>query len=390
MLAQGFQVTLQGNKQQGMGGTGTALIQDGASLFYNPGGVSFLKENGFSIGVSPVLSHSKFLDASSGTISETHSPVSTPFTGYIVLGKKDSRLKYGFAAYTPFGSTIDWNAGWTGRFVLTHLQLSSIYLQPTASYRLSDKVGIGAGFIYGIGKVNLQRDLPLQDSKGNYGKAELDGSAKGYGFNAGIYYKPSEILSFGLTYHSQVNMKLNQGTATFTVPASLSSSFPSGGFSTTLSLPKEISFGTAYAASKKLTLAMDVSMIGWHSFDTLAFYYAKKTSQLQDTKSPRNYKDVFSYRIGGQYILTENLVARLGLKYLTTPVKDGYVSPEVPDASHFNYSIGLGYKVNTRFTLDASLIVEKMNRRDTNTESQLSGTYHTNLVIPGISINYKF
>ena len=98
MLAQGFQVTLQGNKQQGMGGTGTALIQDGASLFYNPGGVSFLKENSFSIGVSPVISHSKFLDASSATISETHSPVSTPFTGYVVLGKKDSRLKYGFAA----------------------------------------------------------------------------------------------------------------------------------------------------------------------------------------------------------------------------------------------------------------------------------------------------
>jgi long-chain fatty acid transport protein len=46
--AQGFQVSLQGQKQQAMAGTGTALMQDGAALYYNPGGVSFLKQNSFT------------------------------------------------------------------------------------------------------------------------------------------------------------------------------------------------------------------------------------------------------------------------------------------------------------------------------------------------------
>src|SRR5438067_1589722 len=104
LKAQGFQVNLQGQKQQGMGGTGTGVVQDGAALFFNPGGVSFLKQNSFSAGISPVISHSQFVDASSGNMSETKSPVSFPFTGYLVLGQKDSRLKYGLAAYTPFGS----------------------------------------------------------------------------------------------------------------------------------------------------------------------------------------------------------------------------------------------------------------------------------------------
>jgi len=31
-----------------MGNAGTGLIQDGAAIFYNPGGVSFLKENSVS------------------------------------------------------------------------------------------------------------------------------------------------------------------------------------------------------------------------------------------------------------------------------------------------------------------------------------------------------
>src|SRR5437868_6945532 len=117
LTAQGFQVNLQGQKQQGMGGTGVAYVQDGASLFFNPGGVAFLKQNSFSGGASAVISKGQYADASSSTVSETNSPVSYPFTGYLVLGKPSSRLRYGIAAYTPFGSTIDWQNGWTGRFV---------------------------------------------------------------------------------------------------------------------------------------------------------------------------------------------------------------------------------------------------------------------------------
>jgi long-chain fatty acid transport protein len=78
LKAQGFQVNLQGQKQQAMGGTGTGLVQDGASLFFNPGAVSFLKQNSVSAGVTPVISHASYLDGPSSTVSETNSPVSFP------------------------------------------------------------------------------------------------------------------------------------------------------------------------------------------------------------------------------------------------------------------------------------------------------------------------
>lgn len=389
LKAQGYQVSLQGQKQQAMAGTGTAFIQDGASLYYNPGGVSFLKHNSISAGVSPVISHAQFVDGSSSTVSETKSPVSFPFTAYMVYGKKDSRLKYGLAAYTPFGSTINWQDGWSGRFIVNRLQLLSVYIQPTISYKITDQLGIGAGFVYGIGKVNIQRNLPITDEDGNFSKAELDGKGNGYGFNAGIYYKPAKNLSFGLTYHSQVDMKLKKGTATFSVPASLAASFPSGNFSSTVSLPKVVSLGTAYT-HKKLTLAFDASMIGWKAYDTLSFDYETNTTELADTKSPRNYKNTYSYRLGAQYEITARLDARAGIKYLVSPIKSGYVTPEVPDATHVNYSIGLGYKISPRFTADASFTFQNMKRTDTNIENQLSGTYQTYIFIPGVSFNYNF
>jgi len=390
LKAQGFQVNLQGQKQQGMGGTGTGIVTDGASLFFNPGGVSFLKQNSVSVGVTPVISHAKYVDASSSTVSETNSPVSYPFTAYMVLGKKDSKLKYGLAAYTPFGSTIDWEDGWTGRFALTRLQLATVYIQPTVSYKITDKLGIGAGFVYGIGKVNLQRDMPLVDEQGNYGHATLDGKAHGYGFNAGLYFQPSSKFSVGLNYRSEVKMKADDGDATFEVPASMETAFPSGKFSTSLPLPKVISLGFSYNPNKKLVLAFDATMVGWKSFDTLTFDYEQNTPYLADTKSARKYENTFSYRVGAQYTVSEKVAARAGIKYLMTPVQDGYVTPDVPDASHFNYSLGLGYKLNSRLTADMSFTIQSMKRTDTNVETQMSGSYKTNIYMPGISLNYNF
>lgn len=388
--AQGFQVNLQGQKQQGMGGTGTAFIQDGASLFFNPGGVSFLKQNSFSAGITPVISHAKFADDQSSTVSSTTSPVSYPFTSYLVLGARESRLKYGLGVYTPFGSTIDWESGWTGRFVLTHLQLTSVFFQPTVSYKLSDQLGIGVGFVYGIGHVNLQRDMPVQDANGKYGHATLNGNAHGMGVNAGIYYQPTSDFSLGFNYRSGVNMKLTSGDATFKVPASLASSFPSGKFSTTLPLPAVYTLGASWAASKALRLALDVSMINWDKFDTLRFNYENHTTQLQDTRSPRLYQNAWSYRLGAQYAVNDQFDVRAGIKYLVTPVRDGYVSPDVPDATHFNYSVGLGYKIGDHFVVDASFTYENMKRTATNAESQLNGKYNTKLFLPGISLSYKF
>ena len=388
--AQAFQVNLQGQKQQAMGGAGTAIMQDGSALFFNPGGVSFLKDNNISVGVSPVSSHVKFVDGPSSSVSETKNPVSYPFTAYVVLGKKESKLKYGLAVYTPFGSTIRWQDAWAGRFVNTSTQLVSIYVQPTVSYKINEKFGFGAGFVYGFGNVNLQRDIPVTDDKGNYGKAELAGKGSGYGFNAGLYYQPLKNLSFGLTYRSQVDMNVNKGKATFTVPVSLSSSFPSGNFSTSVALPKVISLGAGYSPTRKLKLAFDVSMVGWKSYDTLAFDFETNTSELADIKSPRNYRNTYSYRIGAEYALNAKLDARAGIKYLMTPVKSGYVTPEVPDASHANLSMGLGYKINSKLSADVSFTFQSMKRSDTNIENQLSGTYKTYIFIPGISLTQNF
>lgn len=389
--AQGYQVNLQGQVQQAMGGAGTAYMQDAASLFFNPGGASFVKENSVNLGVSPTISNIQFLDKNTGQTARTKSPVSYPFAAYGLFGLKDSsKLKLGLAVYTPFGSTVEWEDGWMGRYALTRLQLQSIFFQPTVSYKITDKIGFGAGFVYANGKVNLQKDIPVTDASGKVGHAELDGKASGFGFNAGLYFQATDKLSFGLTYRSKVNMKVKDGEATFTVPTALSANFPNGKFTSELPLPDVITLGIAFKASSKLTLALDINYVGWSAYDTLSFNYETNTTSLVDTKSARKYKSSPAFRLGAQYKLSEAFSVRLGLGYTISPVQDGYLTPETPDANRINYIIGIGYMVTKKFGVNASFQFTTLKREDTNLETGLSGTYQTNVCIPGVSLFYNF
>ena len=51
-FAGGYQVALQGQRQIGMGHTGTALAYDASSIFFNPGGLVFTKRNNITVGGS--------------------------------------------------------------------------------------------------------------------------------------------------------------------------------------------------------------------------------------------------------------------------------------------------------------------------------------------------
>ncbi len=388
---QGFQVNLQGQKQQGMASAGSAFAQDESSIFYNPGTAAFVRPGGISLGVTPTIPNTAFLDSASQTITRTQSPIGTPFTAYALFAIKDSsNLKFGIGVYTPFGSTVQYPKAWLGRFAITQLKLQTIFFQPTITYKINELVGLGAGFVNAIGSVNLQKDIPILDSLGNYGNAELDGRANGYGFNLGVYVKPTRKLSFALSYRSQVNMRVKFGNANFNVAKGVAANFPNGKFTATLPLPQVITFGTRYQVNEKLNLVADINYVGWKAYDTLAFDYETNTSSLLDTKSPRLYKNTFAFRLGGQYDINEKFQARVGIAYGISPVQQGYVTPETPDGNRFIFTGGWSYLINQHFQVDASIYFTQFKREAINYETKMSGTYKTAVVAPGISVRYIF
>ncbi|MFN7910685.1 MAG: OmpP1/FadL family transporter [Bacteroidota bacterium] len=391
LKAQGFQVNLQGQKQQGMASAGSAFVQDESLLFYNPGSAAFVMKNGLNVGVSPTIPNTVYLDSATQIMSRTESPVSTPFAAYALFSPKDtSRFRIGLAVYTPFGSTVQWPSEWIGRFAITRLQLKTIFFQPTLSYQVTNRIGIGAGFVNAIGSVNLQKDIPVINSNGVYGRAELDGRANGYGFNIGIYIKPTKQLNLALSYRSQVNMKVKDGRANFYVPEGLAPNFPNGKFTSSLPLPQVFTFGTHYQLNEKINLVADINYVGWKAYDTLAFDYETNTTSLLDTKSPRLYENTFAFRLGGQYTVNEKFQFRAGAAYGISPVQQGYVTPETPDANRFIFTAGVSYLIATNLQVDASMYFTQFTRAAINYESNLRGTFKTAVLAPGISIRYQF
>lgn len=391
LSAQGFQVNFQGQKQQGMGFAGTALFQDAASIFYNAGSIAFSNENSANVSVTPIFANVLYVDSATGGAYRTENPVGTPFCAYgLFQHKKLEKFKFGIGIYTPFGSTVKWEDKWIGRFAITRLKLQAIYIQPTISYRLSKKIGIGGGFIYSKGSVNLQKDIPVQDSLGNYSHVELNGKAAGFGFNLGVNFQVNDQFSMGLSYRSKIKMSVKKGEADFSVPSSLASNFPNGNFSGTLPLPDVATIGFAYKVSKKWTLAIDINHVGWKSYDTLAFDYALNTSSLLDTKSPREYKNIFAFRGGGEFRASKNLDLRFGGGFGFTPVQDGYLTPETPDANRIYGTLGISYRFTNRFSMDASLYYTHLKRAGRNIETNLNGTFTTKALAPGFSLIYNW
>lgn len=392
VLGQGFQVNLQGQKQIGMAGAGSALALDEASVFFNPGAVSFLEKNSISAGVNPLLFKSAFKQTGSNVTENVENKIAPPFEFYAVWGPKSNKWKLGLGVYTPFGGLVDWGDNWSGRYALTSLNLKAIYFQPTLSIKITENIGIGAGFVYNHGDVNLQRALPVNYPDGRSGKATLEGTGSGYGWNAGLYIKTQSNVTFAVVHKSKVVTKLNEGDATFEVPASLASSFPAGNtFNAELPLPSTTTLGVGIPVSKSTTLALDASWVQWHVYKELAFDYATNTSALADTKSARNYRDGSSFKLGVNHQASEKLALRAGIGYAFSPVQDGYVTPEAPDADRYILSAGVGYAPTSHFELNASFFFEDVkSRNQRNIETGLDGTFKTLVYAPGLSLTYKW
>ncbi|RYF12649.1 MAG: long-chain fatty acid transporter, partial [Flavobacteriales bacterium] len=314
------------------------------------------------------------------------------FEAYAVWGPKSNKWKLGLGVYTPFGGLVDWGNDWSGRYALTSLNLKAIYFQPTLSVKITDRIGIGAGFVYNHGDVNLQRALPVNYPDGRSGHATLEGTGSGYGWNAGLYINTLSNVTFAVVHKSKVVTKLEGGTATFDVPESLRSSFPAGNtFNAELPLPSTTTLGIGIPLSKSTTLAFDASWVQWRIYKELAFDYAVNTPALADTKSARNYRDGSSFKLGVNHKASEKVSLRAGVGYAFSPVQDGYVTPEAPDANRYILSAGIGYAPTSRFEVNASFFFEDVqSRKQKNIETGLDGTFKTLVYAPGLSLTYKW
>ena len=401
-LASGFQIGLSGQKNIGLGGAGTGLYLDQAAQFYNPGAFAFVQGSGLQGGVNLAAPRISFRADGGGSQETLQNKNVFPFNGYAGFGPKEGKWKLGVAVYTPFGSELHYGAGWTGRYALTDINLRSVFGQFTAAYALTPKLAVGAGLVTLLyGDVDLQRDIPLQSQAGGTFHAQLTGKADHkLGVNAGILFKPTDKLSLGLSYRSAIDAHVSGGSIALTnAPAAVAGSFSATSFDVTLPLPDVYSFGLGVRPTDKLLLAFDANLVGWSRYRTLDFTYNGGVLGGQAaSSSKRQYQDALAFRLGGQYKVTDNFTLRAGTFYDFACVKDGFVTPETPDADRLGLTAGFTYSIGERFGIDGSYLFEDFMQRsqsqsqllDNGTTDRVAGTYKTTIHVPGLGLFVKF
>jgi long-chain fatty acid transport protein len=371
--------------------------------------MGLLVNNEIQVGLNPIFANNFYWDSETTNSTYTASsdnPMGTPFSFYAVWGAEGSKLKFGLGAFTPFGSGVNWGNTWNGRDLLNEISLKAIQIQPTVSYKLSDRFAIGAGLDLTIGGVQLSKSILLDGRQVGEGSVSLDGSATmAYGYNIGLFYAASEKLDIGLSYRSRVDMEVEGGTAEFVVPSSLASMFPEGNtFSATLPLPSVTTVGLTYKLNEKFQIGTQFDWVGWSAYESLNIDFEENTSLLEDTESLRNYEDSWVWHLGGEYMVGEGLHLRAGFYYDVTPVQDGYMTAETPDNNRLGFTGGLGYSFGD-LQLDLSFLYIHTSEREqtkamaieagtynpeAGSRDVMPGTYRLNAFIPGISIGYKF
>lgn len=402
-FASGFQVGLTGAKNVGMGGTGTGLYLDQASQFFNPGAFAFAP-TGFQVGGNIAIPRISFRpgDADQGQRTLQNTNV-FPFSGFIGFGPKEGKWRLGVGVYTPFGSELHYAQGWEGRYSLTDINLRSVMGQATVAYAITPQFSIGGGVTtLLLGDVDLQRDIPVQaQGSTSPAHATLTGKAEHkVGYNLGVMFKPSDKLSVGISYRSAVNAHITDGDVAITgLPASAAGSFTATKFDATLPLPDVYSFGVGVRPSDKLLLAFDANLVGWSRYQSLDFRYLNGVlggNTLSSSK--RQYQDALAFRVGGQYKITDGLTVRAGTFYDFSAVRDGFVTPETPDADRIGVTAGLSYEFAQRFGIDASFLFEDFMKRSQSqddlisngTTDRVAGTYKTTIYVPGVQLYVKF
>ncbi|MDP3831613.1 MAG: outer membrane protein transport protein, partial [Ignavibacteriaceae bacterium] len=172
---------------------------------------------------------------------------------------------------------------------------------------------------------------------------------------------------------------------------------PSGDIVAKFNQPNQIVVGLAYQATDKLVVTSDFQYIGWSSYDSLKVDFVNPA--YADLASPKEYKNTFIIRFGGEYQYSDDLAFRGGLLYDNNPTPDERLDPSLPDSDRLGLTLGAGYQVTESFNVGFSYMFLRFSER-TVTDSKvnysgtgyapLNGVYNSTANLFGFSFSYNF
>lgn len=402
----GFALFEQGAKATAMGGAFAATADDPSAIFYNVAGIAQQRRMAFYGGATAINFQNQFRGDpndvfTSGTTGQYRSHTFIPPNAYGIMpiGKN---MTFGVGVMTPFGLRTNWQNPWVGRFVSRDANIKTVSVQPSLAWQTSDgRIAVGGGIEYRRAHVILSRSAGafnpftqrINDVANTYLASDWESDI---GYNVGILFKPG-TWRFGASYRAPMAIDFG-GTVTVTQILSGIPAFdaqvkaglpPTQPVKTTVNFPSFTHLGVATSAIPNWDIEFDIVHSTWSEFKDLTVKFV--TTPAASFTRPQNWKDVDSYRIGGNRKVTEHWDIRLGALYDKNPQPIEVVNPLLPDADRMGVTMGIGYH-NGPWVIDATEFALHFKKRSTNGQNSdfFNGTYTTDANLISINLGYRF
>jgi len=370
-----------------------APCDDASSIYWNPGAMP--KTRGLSVlaGVAVIPLQGDFTQDT--TFRQYDSDIPTAwvphvFANYLTGG----RLAYGLGVYVPYGLTSQWRDDFPGRFAAKKASLRTIYVQPNVSFRVTEGWSVGFGPVIGHSSVELVQGVDLSQQRTSatgptfgqigipkrteFARATLKGDAMGLGVNVGVHGRLTPTWEVGARFLSQVHFDYDDADATFEqrstglvlaannplgapagtpVDALLAGQFASGGaltpqkVATRIMHPAQVQVGVGYTGFHNTTVTLDYAWVGWKSFKELPVDFAGGAT---DRVLFENYNNTSSIRLGVDHRFTNGAALRGGFAAAAAAAPDVTVTPLLPEQDRTYGTIGGGYPITSRLTIDGA------------------------------------
>jgi long-chain fatty acid transport protein len=451
-LSSAFAINELGARAQGMGGAFTSIADDASAIFFNPAGIAFQKGLQLEMDELTVIGLFRFFpsDPPAGTAvpangySGSIKPHFIPVANMYMTKDLNPKWSFGFGAFTPFGLSANFtnfkdadptNTKFVGRFAGTRARLESIWIQPTASYRLSENSSLGLGVAVVHTHLLLEQSILNPYDEGRTfglalaplvfpgldpdlaarsiarllpeGRSRVAGTSNSPGVSVGYLYKhAASKTNVGFMFRSAVTHHL-KGRASFAFtdtgaikpflpsPDAISKLFPNQKIRGTFTTPANYVVGVSNSAFWNSTIAFDFQIQDFDRFSSIPLNF----SQTQDTATPAerrlffNFGNSYQLHAGIEKRLKKITAVRAGYIFDHTPVPDRSVGPLFPDSSRHNFTVGASQKLgNAEITLfyQAMKMLDRKTNVPTNDNQFTNGEYRNFAHLAGFSMRLHF
>lgn len=364
--------------EQSASGAGTAFAGrassalDASTVFGNPAGLSKLEGKQVSGGFAMVKANveiSRVDTNAPGTSKGDMVPLaSVPFAFFAM--PIDEKWNFGLGMYVPFGLISDYEKSFQGSSHGQYSKVAVMTLQPTLSYKITDRVAVGFGPTLNKIDGKLTNTLLTRGSNRPDTLINIKGDDTALGYNIGLMVDLSEQTTWGITYHSKVDYTLEGRTKVYNAPLPVN-----GEYKATLDFttPESVDTSISHKLDDQWTLHGGLTWTRWSRLESIAAKNQGVPSAVQGQfgvlREELKWHNTWAYSIGASYQVNPHWVLRTGFALDQSPTTNEYRTVRIPVGHRKILTFGTGWQASDNLTIDLAYAYIRENTAGVNQQA---------------------